>query len=191
MDLTQVASIIEMGLLCRDGPCPENKLLGLFKPEEKVTAKNVRDALAEIEKRWDGRALELRKSASGWQLRSLDMHAERLRGFLNAAPPRLSRPLTEVLAIVAYRQPVTRGDIESIRGVSTSVSQLAALEDLGWVEVTGKRDTPGRPFEYATTAKLLDDLGLQSLAELPPLESFFEEAEAAKLDAAPADGAAD
>ncbi len=184
MDLTQIANILEMGLLCREGPCPEARLLGLFKDDEKVTAKQVRAALAELDKRWAGRALELSKTAGGWQLRSLPMHGERLRSFLQAAPPRLSRPLTEVLAIVAYRQPVTRGDIESIRGVSTSVNQLTALEDLGWVQVTGKRDTPGRPFEYGTTEKMLDDLGLSNIGELPPLESFFEENAASELGGA-------
>ena len=177
METKEIVKIIEMGLLCADGPCPENKLQGLFNASDKVTAKLIKEALAQLKEKWQDQALELHKSASGWQFRSYPKYSERLKTFLEATPPRLSRPLTEVLAIVAYNQPVTRGDIEEIRGVSTSANQLATLEELGWVQVIGKRETPGRPFEYGTTDKLLDDLGLESINDLPELDTFFEAVE--------------
>ena len=174
MDDQEIQDIVEMGLLCYAAPCSEKKLLGLFAPTEQVTEAQVQAALHELTRSWQGRALEIHKSTSGWQLRTKPEHKDRLQRFLEATPPRLSRPLTEVLSIVAYHQPVTRGDIENIRGVSTSANQLAVLEGLGWVEVVGRRETPGRPLEYATTGKFLDDLGLVSLADLPDLEEFGE-----------------
>ena len=108
-------------------------------------------------------------------MRSREDHKTRLSKFLEATPPRLSRPMTEVLAIVAYHQPVSRGDVEKLRGVSTSANQLAHLEELGWVEVVGKRESPGRPLEYGTTTRFLDDLGVKDISDLPDLEEFERE----------------
>ena len=175
MEKPAVAQIVEMGLLSSGRPCTVAKLRALFEDREKVTKGDISEALDEISERWRGRAIELRQTAGGWQLASAPEHGERLRKFLEATPPRLSRAMYEVLTIVAYPQPVTRGDIEKIRGVSTSANQLAYLEEIGWVEATGKRDTPGRPIEYGTTARFLDDLGLRKVEELPDLEEFDKE----------------
>lgn len=177
MDKAQVARIVEMGLMCAPGPCQEGQLLKLFSKEENVSKALLKEGLEELSAMWDDRALELHRSAGGWQLRSREENKDRLTKFLEASPPRLSRPMVEVLAIVTYHQPVTRGDIENLRGVSTSASQLAFLEELGWVEVVGKRESPGRPLEYGTTKRFLDDLGLKDLAELPDLEEFARELE--------------
>lgn len=189
MDKERVALIVETGLLCAARPCPEGQLLKLFEAGEKVTKAQLREGLKEVGRSWEGRGLELRRSSGGWQLCSREDHKERLRRFLESTPPRLSRPMTEVLAIVAYHQPVTRGDIERLRGVSTSASQLGHLEELGWVEVVGKRETPGRPLEYGTTPRFLDDLGISDLSDLPDLKEFTEDVAVDEGDAeAAADG---
>lgn len=186
MNAAKVADIIEAGLLCAQGPCPEHKLTSLFKPADKVSSKEIKAALETLQKRWERRALELSRSRSGWHFRTQVEHRERLREFLAATPPRLSRPLTEVLAIIAYHQPATRGDIENLRGVTTSANQVAYLEELGWIEIVGKRESPGRPLEYGTTDKFLDDLGLQNIAELPELDKFFDAVDDAEAMAEPA-----
>jgi segregation and condensation protein B len=128
--------------------------------------------LDELREEWDGRSLELLQLASGWRFRT---RAE-LMPFLDRLnpekPPRYSRAVLETLAIIAYRQPVTRGDIEDIRGVTVATQVIRMLEERGWVDVVGHRDTPGRPALLATTRKFLDDLGLRSLADLPALEQI-------------------
>lgn len=141
----------------------------------------VQQALDTLQQEWAPRAMQLVQSASGYQLISRQEYADTLRRLTPERPPRLSRSLLEVLAIIAYRQPVTRGDIEQTRGIAVSSNQIAFLEELGWIEEVGRRDTPGRPVLYATTNVFLDDLGLASLNDLPPLpeseEDDLEEAE--------------
>ena len=175
VDKSSVTRIVEMGLLCAGRPCSESHLLKLFSKEESVSKSQLLESLEELSGVWGDRGLELHRSAGGWHLRSREDHKIRLSKFLEAAPPRLSRPMTEVLAIVAYHQPVTRGDVEKLRGVSTSANQLAHLEELGWVEVVGKRESPGRPLEYGTTTRFLDDLGVKDVSDLPDLEEFERE----------------
>lgn len=182
----EIERIVELGLLCATGPCSERKLASLFTDSENVTAKQISTALESIATRWQERAVEVKKSAGGWQIHSKNEYKERLQKFLEANPPRLSRPLYEVLAIVAYHQPVTRGTIEEIRGVTTSAGQISQLEELGWIEVTDKLETPGRPLVYSTTTKFLDDLGIKSIQDLPSLDEFAEELEAAEAEG-PAD----
>ena len=130
----------------------------------------VHHLLQQLKLDWQDRGLELVQIASGWRFQSrpeLHIFLERLNP---DKPPRYSRAVLETLAIIAYRQPVTRGDIEEIRGVTVATQVIRTLEERGWVDVVGHRDTPGRPALLATTKKFLDDLGLRSVTELPPLE---------------------
>jgi segregation and condensation protein B len=159
--------VIETALLAAPAPLPVSELRRLF--EEDPGPEAVRVALAELVGDWQGRGVELVQTAGGWRFQTrleYQVHLDRLK---QERPPKYSRAVLETLAIIAYRQPVTRGDIEDIRGVVVSTNVLKALESRGWVDVVGYRDTPGRPGLYATTRKFLEDLGLRSLTELPPL----------------------
>ena len=172
MEDKHVANIVEMGLLVAQSPCTAKKLKNLFDVAEKVTVSQIEQTLHSLASQSSDKAWEIIRTASGWHARTKQEHMQRVQRFLVTSPPRLSRPLMEVLAIVAYNQPATRGEIEAIRGVSTSANQLSSLEELGWVEVSGHKETPGRPLLYITSAKLLDDLGLKNIKELPSLEGF-------------------
>ena len=129
----------------------------------------VRSMLDALKQHWHGRKVELVQVAGGWRFQGVPAVQTYLDRLSPERPPRYSRAVMETLAIVAYQQPVTRGDIESIRGVAVSTNVIKTLEDRQWVEIVGHRETPGRPALYATTKVFLDDLGLRSLAELPPL----------------------
>ena len=162
--------ILEAALLASPEPLGLTELKRLFDGE--VDADHIRGLLAELKEEWSGRAVELVSVASGWRFQTrveFQGFVERLQ---QDKPARYSRAVMETLAIIAYRQPVTRGDIENIRGVSVSGSIIQALEGRGWIEIVAYRETPGRPALYATTKKFLDDLGLRSLEELPPLEEI-------------------
>ena len=166
-DLDQIRNVLEAALLIAGEPLSATQLSKLFDPplEQDV----VRKLLDDLRSAWAGRAVELTQVASGWRFRAkpdLQPYLDRLSP---EKPPRYSRAVMETLAIIAYQQPVTRGDIESIRGVAVSTYVIKALEDRQWIEVVGHRETPGRPALYATTKQFLDDLNLLSLAELPPL----------------------
>jgi segregation and condensation protein B len=132
----------------------------------------LRRALEEIRAAWEGRSVELVQVAEGWRFQTREDVQPYLARLRNEKPPRYSRAVLETLAIIAYRQPVTRGDIEDIRGVSVNAQIVKTLEDRGWIESIGHRDVPGRPALYATTSHFLSDLGLRSLQELPPLEDL-------------------
>ena len=133
----------------------------------KIDAREIRAELDNLRADWQERSMELKETAGGFQFVSRPEYGDYLRALTPEKPPRLSRQLMEVLAVIAYRQPATRGDIEKIRGVAVSSSQLAFLEECGWVEEVGRRETPGRPILYSTTKTFLDDLGLLSLNDLP------------------------
>lgn len=159
--------VLETALLAAAAPLPVGELRRLF--EEDPGPEAVRSALSELVSDWQGRGVELVQTAGGWRFQTrleYQVHLDRLK---QERPPKYSRAVLETLAIIAYRQPVTRGDIEDIRGVVVSTNVLKTLESRGWVDVVGYRDTPGRPGLYATTRKFLEDLGLRSLTELPPL----------------------
>jgi segregation and condensation protein B len=182
--------VIETVLLAATGPLEVADLRRLFEPDPGPEL--VRKLLEELRADWDGRGVELTRTASGWRFQTrleYQIYVERLR---DEKPPRYSRAVLETLAIIAYRQPVTRGDIEDVRGVAVSPNVIRTLESRGWVDVVGHRDTPGRPALLATTRRFLDDLGLRSLTELPPLVEIermmdlVEEQESAH-PAAPAD----
>jgi segregation and condensation protein B len=150
--------------------------------------------LESIQQDWQQRGLELVQVASGWRMQSRPEMRDYLDRLHPEKPPKYSRAAMETLAIIAYRQPVTRGDIEDIRGVTVNSLVIKQLEDRGWVEVIGQRETVGRPMLYATTRQFLDDLGIASLDQLPPLETqgahqdFFEQlASAPEVDPAQMD----
>ena len=166
-DLKQSKAILEAALLVAGEPLPVGQLSKLFEPM--LEPEVIRKLLDEIREAWTDRNVELVQVASGWRFqarREIQPYLDRLSP---EKPPRYSRAVMETLAIIAYQQPVTRGDIEAIRGVAVSTNVIKTLEDRQWVEVVGHRETPGRPALYATTKNFLDDLGLRSLAELPPL----------------------
>jgi segregation and condensation protein B len=164
--------ILEAALLASHEPVSPTELKRLFDGELGVDA--IRKLLAELAQDWQGRAVELVSLSGGWRFQTRAEFQPYLEKLLPEKPPRYSRAVMETLAIIAYRQPVTRGDIEDVRGVGVSSSIIQALETRGWIDVVGHRETPGRPALYATTAKFLDDLGLRSLEELPPLEEIAQ-----------------
>ena len=162
--------ILEAALLAATEPLNPTELKRLFDGELGVDA--IRKLLAEIAQDWNGRAVELVSLSSGWRFQTRAELQPYLDKLFPEKAPRYSRAVMETLAIIAYRQPVTRGDIEDIRGVGVSSQIIQALETRGWIDVVGHRETPGRPALYATTTQFLDDLGLRSLEELPPLEEI-------------------
>jgi segregation and condensation protein B len=170
LDLAEVKSILEAALLVAGEPVAPTDLARLFEPA--LSVETVRRVLVDLQQDWSRRKVVLVQVASGWRFQgtpSVQMYLDRLAP---EKPPRYSRAAMETLAIIAYQQPVTRGDIEAIRGVAVSTNVIKTLEDRQWVEAVGHRETPGRPALYATTKAFLDDLGLRSLAELPPLAEF-------------------
>jgi segregation and condensation protein B len=172
--------ILEAALLAATEPLNPTQLKRLFDGELGVDA--IRKLLAELAQDWQGRAVELVTLSSGWRFQTRAELQPYLDKLFPEKAPRYSRAVMETLAIIAYRQPVTRGDVEDIRGVGVSTQIIQALETRGWIDVVGHRETPGRPALYATTTSFLDDLGLRSLEELPPLEEI---AKTLQLEAVP------
>jgi segregation and condensation protein B len=177
IDIVQVKRVLEAALLSSTDPLTVQQLKRLFAGE--VDADNIRKVLDELKDEWAERSIELTTVASGWRFRVKPDYQKFLDRIANEKPPRYSRAVLETLAIIAYRQPVTRGDIEEVRGVAVSPPTLNALVERGWVEIVGHRETPGRPAIFATTNKFLDDLNLRSLEELPPLEELQSALESA------------
>lgn len=180
MNTQEAKIVLETALICAQDPLRVNDLRKLF--DEDVSADTIRVLLEELRQDWLNRGVELVALASGWRLQSrpeMRVYLDRLHP---EKPPKYSRAVMETLAIIAYRQPVTRGDIEDIRGVTVNTQVIKQIEDRGWIEVIGHRDVPGRPALYATTKQFLDDLGLRSLDELPPLEDARAQAQASLLE---------
>ncbi len=165
--LTELKRILEAALLVAGEPVAVAQLAKLFEPA--LPTDTTRKLLEDLQQEWAGRKVELVQVASGWRFQGATSMRSYLARLSPEKPPRYSRAVMETLAIIAYQQPVTRGDIEAIRGVAVSTNVVKTLEDRQWVEAVGHRETPGRPALYATTKAFLDDLGLRSLAELPPL----------------------
>ena len=180
--------ILEAALLAAQEPLGIAELKRLFEGE--VSTETVRHLLAELAEEWNGRAVGLVSLASGWRFQTRPEFQPYIERLFPEKPPRYSRAVMETLAIIAYRQPVTRGDIENIRGVVVSTQIIQALESRGWIDVVGHRETPGRPALYATTRSFLDDLGLRSLEELPPLEEIAKTLQLEPQPAAVAEAAA-
>jgi segregation and condensation protein B len=169
--------VIETALLCAQEPLTVIDMSRLF--VEDVTPADINEVLIEIQRAWDDKGMELVHIATGWRFQSRLSMREYLDRLTPEKPPKYSRAVMETLAIIAYRQPVTRGEIEEIRGVAVSSNVMKQLEDRGWVEVIGHKETIGRPGLYATTKQFLDDLSLTNLQSLPILE------DAAPMVAAP------
>jgi segregation and condensation protein B len=182
-DLEQAKTILETTLLTAQEPLPVAELCKVFDGE--IGADTVRRLLEDLRASWQGKGVELVSVSSGWRFQAKPEFQRYLDRLNPQKPPKYSRAVLETLAIIAYRQPVTRGDIEDIRGVSVSPGVLKALEGRGWIDVVGHREVPGRPALYSTTRAFLDDLGLRSLDELPSLDdlgSLVEAAEQPSLD---------
>lgn len=182
MNTQDAKRVLETALICAPAPLPLRELLALF--DEQLGADTLRSLLDDLAADWRDRGCELVSLASGWRFQSRPQMREYLDRLHPEKPPRYSRAAMETLAIIAYRQPVTRGDIEDIRGVGVTTQIIKALEDRGWIETIGHRDSVGRPALYATTRHFLDDLGLASLDALPTV--FGAEAGAADGVGAPA-----
>ena len=164
----EIIRVLETALLCADQPMPIAEMRKLFDSED-VSADDIRRCLGVLQQEWAGRGLMLISLASGWRFQSRPEMQRYLERLNPEKPPRYSRAVLETLAIIAWRQPVTRGDIEDIRGVTVSSQIIKTLEDRGWIEVLGHRDAPGRPALLGTTRHFLDDLGLKALDELPDI----------------------
>jgi|688.fasta_scaffold216678_2 segregation and condensation protein B len=179
MNSLEAKRVLETALLCASQPLQVRELRQLFHDE--LGADTIKTLLQDIQLDWAQRGLELVNVASGWRMQSRPEMRDFLDRLHPEKPPKYSRAALETLAIIAYRQPVTRGDMEDIRGVTVNSLVIKQLEDRGWVEVIGHRETVGRPMLYATTRQFLDDLGVASLDQLPPLEAqhasegFFEQ----------------
>jgi segregation and condensation protein B len=179
MNTQEAKIVLETALICAQEPLKLAELRKLFADD--ISADTVRTLLDILKQDWSGRGVELVALASGWRFQSKPAMRSYLDRLHPEKPPKYSRAVLETLAIIGYRQPVTRGDIEEIRGVTVSTQVVKQLEDRGWIEVIGHRDVPGRPALYATTKQFLDDLGLGALDELPALDNPSAQLEASLL----------
>ena len=162
--------VLEAALLSSSEPLTVQTLRRMFKAE--ASMETIRNLLESIREDWKDKGIELVNIASGWRFQTRPEFRNYLDRIAPEKAPKYSRAVMETLAIISYRQPVTRGDIENIRGVTVSAGIIRALEARSWIDTVGYRDVPGRPALYATTKTFLDDLGLRSLQELPPLEEI-------------------
>jgi len=169
MNTVDAKRVLETALICAQQPLPLREMGVLFNGA--LNSDSIKLLLADLQNDWTGRGVELVQVATGWRFQSRPQMREYLDRLHPEKPPRYTRATLETLAIIAYRQPVTRGDMEDIRGVTINSLILKQLEDRGWVDVIGHRETVGRPALYATTKQFLDDLGVRSLDELPAMDS--------------------
>ena len=172
MNTAEAKKVLETALLCAHEPLSINEMRKLYGDDggQGVGADTIKQMLLELRSDWADKGVEVVSLSTGWRFQSrpeMKMYLERLNP---EKPPKYTRATLETLAIIAYRQPVTRGDIEEIRGVTVNSQTIKSLEDRGWIEAIGHRDVPGRPALFATTKQFLDDLGLASLDQLPPLQ---------------------
>jgi segregation and condensation protein B len=175
MNTTDARRVLETALICAQQPLSVRELRVLF--DDELGADTIKSLLGELQEEWAQKGVELVSVASGWRFQSRPAMREYLDRLHPEKPPRYTRAVLETLAIIAYRQPVTRGDMEEIRGVTINAMILKQLEDRGWVEAIGHREAPGRPALFATTRQFLDDLGLASLDQLPMLETPAQQAQ--------------
>ena len=175
MNTAEAKRVLEAALICSPQPLPVRDMRVLFQDE--LGADTLKGLLADLQNEWSHRGVELVNVASGWRFQSRPELREYLDRLHPEKPPRYSRAVLETLAIIAYRQPVTRGDIEDIRGVTVNSLIIKQLEDRGWIEVIGHRETVGRPSLFATTRQFLDDLGIDSLDQLPVSDDPVRRAE--------------
>jgi segregation and condensation protein B len=183
LDLGHVKTVVETALLVSTEPLPLSDLKKLF--DEELSSDALRRVLEELRRDWQDRGVELTQVASGWRFRARPEMQKFIDRINPQKPPRYSRAVLETLAIIAYRQPCTRGDIEEIRGVVVSPNIIKALEARGWIDIVGHKEVPGRPELFATTKVFLDDLNLSSLEELPPLDDLGSLVETVQAVVAP------
>lgn len=189
LDLEQVKRVLETALLVSTEAMTLPELKKLF--DQELGNDTLRKVLEDLRADWEGKGIELTNVASGWRFRARPEYQKFLDRLNPQKPPKYSRAVLETLAIIAYKQPVTRGDIEDIRGVTVSSNILKSLEARGWIDVVGHREVPGRPALYATTRSFLDDLNLRSLEELPPLDDLGALVEQGTTADLPMDASAD
>ncbi len=181
--LPEIKRILEAVLLANAGPMTLAELKRVFEVE--LSNDFLRRALADLGADWQGRGVELVQLAEGWRFQTRPEYQHYLDRLNPEKPPRYSRATLETLAVIAYRQPVTRGDVEEIRGVAVNTQIVRTLEERGWIEVVGHKEVPGRPALFSTTKQFLSDLGLRALSELPPLPELAKDLQAAALFDAP------
>jgi segregation and condensation protein B len=189
MNMADAKRVLETALICAQQPLPLREMRTLF--QDSLGVDTIKDILEDLKWDWSGKGVELVSVASGWRFQSRPEMREYLDRLHPEKPPKYTRATLETLAIIAYRQPVTRGDMEDIRGVTISSLLIKQLEDRGWVEVIGHREAAGRPALFATTKQFLDDLGIESLDQLPLLDHSASPAQALgaladSFDSAPA-----
>lgn len=172
MEPSLIKNVLEAALLAAREPMFMTDMKKMF--DEELSTDILRKLLDQLREEWADRPVELIQLASGWRFRTRAEYLPYLERLNPERPPKYSRAVLETLAIIAYRQPVTRGDIEEIRGVAVNTNVVKTLEERGWIDVVGHRETPGRPALFATTKQFLDDLGLRSVSELPPLEQISQ-----------------
>lgn len=179
MNTIEAKKVLETALLCAHEPLSINDMKKLYvengDSDEPVGADTIKAMLEELRNDWADKGIEIVSLSTGWRFQSRPEMKRYLERLNPEKPPKYSRATLETLAIIAYRQPVTRGDIEEIRGVTVNSQTIKMLEDRGWIEAVGHRDVPGRPALFATTRQFLDDLGLTSLDQLPPLQQMTKE----------------
>jgi len=165
---------LEALILASDEPVGIQKIRDML---DDLPSAEIREALAELESHYNTRGIRLVQAGGGWQFRTAPEHADLVRQLWSVRPPRLSRSMLETLAIIAYRQPVTRAEIEALRGVKVSSSIIGGLQERGWVRVLGRKEIPGRPHLYGTGKPFLIDFGLESLKDLPDASQLMDEDE--------------
>lgn len=170
MNSDEAGIVLEAALLTTEDAIPIIEMAKLFEGE--LAPRDIENMLSELRCKWAGSGLELIEVSSGWRFRTRPEMQKFLDRLDPKKPQRYSRAALETLAIIAYKQPVTRGDIEEIRGVAVSTQILKMFESRCWIEVIGHRDVPGKPSLYATTSRFLDDLNLRSISDLPPLQNI-------------------
>jgi len=179
MNTAEAKKVLETALLCAHEPLSINDMKKLYVSDgdegEEVGSDTIKVILEELRDDWADKGVEIVSLSSGWRFQSRPEMKKYLERLNPEKPPKYSRATLETLAIIAYRQPVTRGDIEEIRGVTVNSQTIKMLEDRGWIESIGHRDVPGRPSLFATTKQFLDDLGLISLDQLPPLQQMTKD----------------
>jgi segregation and condensation protein B len=169
MSAHPLSSVVEAVLLAAGRPVSVDQLLELFDEAQRPPAEEIVAALADLQQSYEGRGMELREVASGWRVQIRPQHADVVSRLWQERPSRYSRALLETLALIAYRQPITRGEIEDIRGVTVATTIMRTLHERGWIRVVGHREVPGRPELLGTTREFLDYFGLKSLDDLPTL----------------------
>lgn len=191
MEVTEIKYFVEAALLAAGRPLSVDQLQGLFLDKSAPEKSQIRAALSELQDEYEARGIEVVEVASGFRLQIRSRMADRLERLWEERPPRYSRALFETLALIAYRQPMTRGEIEEVRGVSVSPNIIRTLLEREWVRVVGHRDVPGRPAMFGTTRQFLDYFGLKKLDDLPPLADLADwESLRIQLDLPDVDGPA-